>query len=436
MIRADLALVGAGDAHPQELIDAALRRARRAQLTTNAYTSVPAEAMAGTGPLAGIAIAVKDLIDQAGLPTTCGSGFLREPASATAPCLQHLEEAGATLLGRTNLHEFAFGFSSENDWFGPVRNPLDLSTSAGGSSGGSAAAVAAGAVGVAIGTDTGGSVRVPAAMCGVVGLKVTHGAVDTTGVYPLAPSLDTVGPIAATVTDAAIVYRALTGRVSIEPPAAGDLSGLRIGVPHPWADHPSTPEVRAAFTEALDRCSDLGAEIVDLDAPGIEPPGEITPGAYFEVARVHGERITSHPEAYGPTIRDRLLATLDVGEDDHRRALRWRENLTAGIADLFSAADVLVTPTVGAMHKRIGVDTIDVDGTPLHYRTVLSQFTALVNHAGLPALAAPLAAPGSPPPSLQIIGPSHAEDLLLGVALALEESGVLGTKWSAGSART
>jgi aspartyl-tRNA(Asn)/glutamyl-tRNA(Gln) amidotransferase subunit A len=212
------AAVGSGEVTATEVVAAYLEAIGRSG-ELNAFTQVDAEGAlaaaagldqrraAGTLPglLAGVPVALKDIIDQAGRPTTCGSSFYWRQAETSATVAQRLEAAGAVIVGRTGLHEFAFGFSSENPWWGPVRNPWDPTTSPGGSSGGSAAAVAAGLAPVGIGTDTGGSVRVPAALCGLVGLKVTHGRVPLTGVFPLAPSLDTVGPLATTVADPALV---------------------------------------------------------------------------------------------------------------------------------------------------------------------------------------------------------------------------------------
>ena len=201
-----------------------LDRSRRLQPELNAYTEIADGALEKAdaideeirlghdpGPLGGVPIAIKDLIDQNGVTTTCGSGFYRHRAERSATVVRRLEDAGAIIIGRTGLHEFAFGFSSENDWFGPVRNPWDTDTSPGGSSGGSAVAVAAGLTAGAIGTDTGGSVRVPAALCGVTGLKVTHGRVPLTGVFPLASSLDTVGPLGRTAEDVEALYEVMAG---------------------------------------------------------------------------------------------------------------------------------------------------------------------------------------------------------------------------------
>ncbi|MDH3250675.1 MAG: amidase, partial [Acidimicrobiia bacterium] len=230
-------------------------------------------------PLTGVPIALKDLIDHAGRATTCGSSFHAPVPDRSATVVDRLEAAGAVIVSRTNLHEFAYGFSSENPWFGPVRNPLDTETSAGGSSGGSAAAVAAGQVPIAIGTDTGGSVRVPAALCGVYGLKVTHGRIPLTGVFPLAASLDTVGPIAATIDDLALAYHVMAGHDPADPwsaqrptttPAGArpDLNGVRVAVPIPWIDEaPTSEEVAVAFTEAVTRIRSLGATVDTVTDP-------------------------------------------------------------------------------------------------------------------------------------------------------------------------
>lgn len=425
-----------------------LDRIAAAQPSLNAFTVVTADdalaaatridaSVAGgddPGPLAGVPVAVKDIIDQAGIATTCGASFPATPAETTAPAVSRLERAGAVMVGRTNLHEFAFGFSSENHWFGPVRNPWDTTTSAGGSSGGSAAAVAAGLVPAALGTDTGGSVRVPAALCGVVGLKVTHGRIPLGGVYPLAASLDTVGPLATTVGDAALLYTAMAGHDPADPwssrrpvPTPGSPpapSELRFLVPHPWVDRAVTPEVTAGWEWFRTALEALGATVVDGEIPEIDFPGMVTEAMYPEVAAVHRRRLAEHPEQYGPEVRRRVELAVAAEMDPYLDGLAWRRRMRDAARDALASHDALITPAVAAQRKIIGVDTIDMGGEPVSYRGPLSAFSALVNHMGLPALSLPLAAGGSPPPSVQLIGDAWGEHRLLAVGMALEAAGV------------
>lgn len=433
----------------RELVTAYLDRSEASQERLNAYTLIDRQQallraelidrrlFAGeeVGPLAGVAVAVKDLIDQKGLPTTAGSSFYRHVGKESATVVERLEAAGAIVIGRTGLHEFAFGFSSENHWFGPVRNPWNTDTSPGGSSGGSAVAVAAGLSAVAIGTDTGGSVRVPAAVCGTVGLKVTHGRVPLTGVVPLAPSLDTVGPLTRTVGDAALVYGAIAGHdpadpySPVEPVKAPDPSaairGLVVGVPHPWVDHPVDGPLRAAFDAALGRIAGLGAELRHLEDDFVQPPGHITEAAYSEVAVVHGKWFPSRADEYGPEVADRLGPAMAITVAASVEAKHWRQQLREHTFDLFRQCDVLLTPAVASNHKQIGVGTVAVEGEQMDYRRAFSTFTALVNHAGHPALVVPLHEGGEPPPAIQLIGPDWSEHRLLEVGLALEQAGIV-----------
>ncbi|HUU60994.1 MAG TPA: amidase [Acidimicrobiia bacterium] len=390
------------------------------------------------GPLTGVPVALKDLIDQAGLPTTCGSSFYRQVATTSATVVRRLEAAGAVVLGRTGLHEFAFGFSSENDWWGPVRNPWDPATSPGGSSGGSAAAVAAGLSPVGIGTDTGGSVRVPAALCGLVGLKPTHGRVPLTGVFPLAPSLDTVGPLTRTVGDAALVYGVIAGadpadgwsvgRPVAAPAGPADLSRCRFAVPLPWASHPLSPAVRDGFRFALESLARLGAVVEQVHAPELDPPGLAEASMYPEVARVHREWMRAHPERYGIEVRRRLERALAVGAAEHAAGLAWRARVRRALDELLSRFDAVLTPTAAVLRKEIGEEQVATEQGPMGYRRALSAFTSTVNHAGHPALALPLAAPAAfpndPPPSLQIIARHWDEHRLLEIGLACEETGL------------
>lgn len=428
-----VAAVRSGERTPSSLLAAAVDAI--GSDTFNAYTRLVEPHGGGppTGILAGVPIALKDLIDQTGQPTTCGSGFYSETPAASATVVDRLEEAGATIVGRTGLHEFAFGFSSENHWFGPVRNPWDPATSPGGSSGGSAVAVAAGHVPIAIGTDTGGSIRVPAALCGVFGLKVTHGRISLKGVFPLAPSIDTVGPLARTAADLRLAYDAMRGADEADPWSdfpphdhrPRKALRVRIGVPTRWiAAAPLSEDVKTAFDAALDRLSDLGHDIVELDAPELAASSEVTPAAYAEVAAVHRTWF-EEGKPYGPEVRDRLAEAMEVSVDRFVEVRAWRAALNRAARRAFDEVDFLVTPTVGAMRKVIGEDQITIDGRPYQYRAVLAFFTALINHVRAPALAMPLDAPGNPPPSIQLIGPRWSEDRLLRLAETLESSGLV-----------
>ena len=405
----------------------------------NRADAIDAAVAAGSdpGPLAGVPIALKDIIDHQGRTTTAGSSFYRNHAQRSAPVVSRLEAAGAVIIGRTGLHEFAYGFSSENDWFGPVRNPWDPTTSPGGSSGGSAVAVAAGIVPVAIGTDTGGSVRVPAALCGCMGLKVTHGRVPLTGVFPLAASLDTVGPMATTVADLAAVYAVIAGddpddpwsspRPVAIPSGPATLSGLRVGVPHPWVDRPLSSRIAAGFDRFTAVLAEAGAVVVPVAASALDPTG-LPRASYAEIAAVHREWITADPSRYGVGIRDRMLADMAHTTDAFTAALIWRSNLRMAFERVFQDVDVLVTPTTATLRKEIGTDLVEAGAGPEPYRPALSWFTTLVNQSGIPAIALPLAgtADAGPPVSAQVIGPWFCEDRLLSVGLALEASGIVG----------
>ncbi len=432
-----------------DVVTTALEAINASQDTLNAFTRVVAdEAIAAAaeidrritagedpGPLAGAPIAVKDLIDQHGIPTTNGSSFPADPAAATATAVARLEAAGAIVVGRTGLHEFAFGFSSENHWFGPVRNPWDITSSPGGSSGGSGVAVAARLIAGAVGTDTGGSVRVPAALCGVVGLKVSHGRIPLTGVFPLAPSFDTVGPLALSVADAAILYETMAGHDPTDPwslpvpvtPAgsAASVGDVRIGVPHPWVDRALDPTVAAGWAHFLDAVADAGATVVDVEIPDLVFPGLVTEAMYPEVAAIHRARFAAAPERYGPEVRGRVELTLDAGMDGYLEGMAWRTRMRRAATAALESCDVLATPSVAAMRKVIGVDTIEIAGEHIDYRTALSCFSALVNQMGLPALSVPLAIAGTPPPSVQLIGPMWSEHRLLGLGKGLEAAGLV-----------
>ena len=390
------------------------------------------------GPLAGVPVGLKDLIDQTGLPNTRGSGFPAEVPEHSAPVVRRLGASGAIIIGRTGLHEFAFGFTSENHFFGPVRNPWDTATSAGGSSGGSGAAVAARIVPIAIGTDTGGSVRVPAALSGVFGLKVTHGRVPLTGVYPLAPSLDTVGPLATTVADVTASYLAIAGydpsdgwSVPVDPvrPGRREADATTIGVVKQWVElGPRSEEVESGFNRFLDEAAKAGCTIETIDEPALAPPAGLAHAAGSEILTIHGERFAAHPEGYGPRTRERLAQCSNGTMDDLLEAAAWAagaRNLVAALAR--SGVDVLTCPTVGGLRKVIGDEDMEIDGTRYFHRELLASFTAPINRIGLPALAAPVSGSAGVPISVQLIAPKWQESVILETAGMLERIGILGS---------
>ncbi|MET0565868.1 MAG: amidase [Acidimicrobiia bacterium] len=414
-----------------ERVTVALERADEAQATLNVFTQLDhdaamdraagIDAAAGEGmpdgDLAGVPIGIKDLIDHEGRITTAGSAFYRHEAQRSSSVVSRLEEAGAVVIGRTGLHEFAFGFSSENPHFGPVRNPWDPGTSPGGSSGGSAAAIAAGITPIAIGTDTGGSVRVPAALCGCYGLKVTHGRIPLDGVFPLAGSVDTVGPLADSIDGLDRSYRALSGDRS-----DGSREVLRLGVPEPWVGQsPTDDEVGEAFEEAVIALAAVGHQVTRIEMPGVLPAPELIDAIAGEVAAVH-RRFREEGLPYGADVAKRVDDCLETGRDRIDEGRAWQQMIRSRFADAFEEVDLVLTPTTPVMRKVIGEDMIG----DRHYRAVLSWFSALVNHALLPAIALPLAGAGAPPVSLQAIGPLGSETTLLRFGRTLEDSGLVG----------
>jgi aspartyl-tRNA(Asn)/glutamyl-tRNA(Gln) amidotransferase subunit A len=366
-------------------------------------------------------VALKDLIDQAGRVTTCGSGFYRHRPTRSAPVVERLEAAGAVTVGRTGLHEFAYGFSSENPWFGPVRNPWDPTTSPGGSSGGSAVAVAAGLVPVAIGSDTGGSIRVPAALTGIFGLKVTHGRVPLAGVFPLAPSLDTIGPFAPTTSLLSTTYRVLAGLDDPSPRPAPTVERLRVGVPSRWVEGAPVADAIASFRTFLTDLESAGAVVSMVDDPALAPWGMLAEFVGAEAAHVH-RPFWEAGQDYGEEMAGRLRVAFSVTPEQYLEAHAWRTGLIEAFAGALKDVDVLATPAVASYRKVIGEEEIG----GVHYRLVLSWFSALVNHAGCPAIALPLTQPGAPPPSVQLIAPWWEEDRLLAISGELERLGIAG----------
>lgn len=415
-----------------ERVKAALETAHATQPTLNAFISLDDDraieraqlldenraASIENGPLDGVPIALKDLIDHEGRVNTGGSAFYRNVATRTATSVARLEEAGAVIIGRANLHEWAFGFNSENDHWGPVRNPWNLDTSPGGSSGGSAAAVAAGITPIAIGTDTGGSVRVPAALCGIYGLKVTYGRIPLDGVFPLVPTVDTVGPLADSISNVELGYRAMADDHRPLPTIDGP---LRFGIPEPWVgEAPLQPGMGEAFTQATEALADMGHSVERIELPGVHPSSKIL-GAIAEVAEVH-RQFRQRGALYGPAIEERIAVAEATTQDEIAEGRAWQMMLRNRLADAFQKVDFIVTPACAAFSKRIGVD--DIGGRD--HRSVLSHFSAPVNHALHPALAMPILDTGRPPASLQVVGPLNSELDLIALAQMTDRLGLTG----------
>jgi aspartyl-tRNA(Asn)/glutamyl-tRNA(Gln) amidotransferase subunit A len=422
-------------------------------------------------PLAGLPVAVKDIFCAEDVPTTAGSRILEgylPPYTATA--VRKLREAGATMLGKTNMDEFAMGSSNENSGFGPVRNPWDRERVPGGSSGGSAAAVAAGLAPWAIGTDTGGSIRQPASLCGIVGLKPTYGAISRYGMIAFASSLDQCGPLTRTVTDAALLLRHLVGRdpcdstsigapAPIELPTREDLKGLRFGVPAELAADAEAvePGVAAAFEKTLGVIEQLGGALEETKLPhaphGISAYYVLAPAeASANLARYDGVRFglrdggatllelyeNTRAQGFGAEVKRRIMLgtfALSAGyyEAYYGRAQRVRTKIVDDFRAAFDRFDFIVSPTSPTVAFRLGERTDD----PL--AMYMSDYcTVPMSLAGIPAISIPagLASPagepaagpqgdrrvreGSLPVGFQIAGPAFSENAILDVAHALE----------------
>ena len=373
------------------------------------------------GPLHGVPISVKDLIDIAGTPTTAASR-VREGhvASHDAAVIVALREAGAVLIGKTNLHEFAFGTTNEDSAFGPARNPHDPDRSPGGSSGGSAASVAAGMALATIGTDTGGSIRIPAAACGIVGLKPGYGEVSTEGVVPLSRKLDHVGPLARTMADASLVYRALRAGSKAQSPAPRPVSTLRLGVPREYFCDLLDDDVRGRFDEALDRLRAAGARIEDVAIRHASLTATVYSHLVLaDAAAVHATTLERMPERYTPPVRMRLEMGRYVLAEDYVRALEGREFLRREVAGALAVHDMLILPALPIPAPKIGVPSVRVGGTTELVRNLMLRQTQLFNLTGHSAVALPAGrTTGGLPCSVQLVGAETEQ--LLPAALACE----------------
>ena len=429
-----------------ELTASALQRIERFNPSTNAVQFVIAEAAReqakqadeelargeGRGPLHGIPVAVKDLFYTKGVRTTGGSRLFEDYVpDHDATVVARLRAGGAVLAGKTGMHELAYGITSSNPHFGAIRNPWDRDCIPGGSSGGSGAAVAAGMVSMAMGSDTGGSIRIPAAFCGVVGLKPTYGRVSRYGAMPLAFSLDHMGPLTRSVRDAGAALNVIAGydphdETSSRRPAADyvpeiepSLRGLRIGLPENFYFDRLDPEVDAAVRAAFRTAESRGAEIVPLRVPDIAAINTVARVILMAEASALMEAHLAQRDRFGGDV----LSLLDQGRllpaTDYINAQRLRRASERAFAGLWSRVDCLFTPTAPITAPRIGETAVTVGSENEDVRLAATRLVRAINPLGLPAVSIPCGASRGLPIGLQIVGPPFTEALILRVAQAL-----------------
>jgi len=372
------------------------------------------------GPLHGVPVAVKDLIDMAGLPTTCGSAsaFGVETATRDAEVVTRLRQAGAVIVGKTTLHEFAYGATGDRSVHGASRNPRDRRRMSGGSSGGSAVAVGSGMVPLSVGTDTAGSVRVPAALCGVVGLKPAFDAISSQGVYPLAPSLDHVGLLAATTADVAVAYTVLSGGIADDEIPDGPIS---VGWVPPSDIAVTDPRIEAKVHLFL-TTSGLDLHIVR----GLVPQGDQT---LFEISstlqgleafRVHEHHLEHDHETIDPEVLARLRQGGDITASDYARADEARQEFRATVSNLLETHSLLALPTVPVVAPLLGVRNVRVADVDLEVRAALLSLTSPWNLTSGPAISLPAGNVDGLPIAVQLVTAPGRESLLFEVARRLE----------------
>lgn len=433
-----------------QVVTASLDRIQALDTTLNCFTAVLADdAMAQAqavdeaiaagqdpGPLAGVPFAVKNLFDIAGLTTLAGSMIERDtpPATQDATAVARLKQAGGILMGALNMDEYAYGFVTENTHYGNTRNPHDVDRVAGGSSGGSAASVAAGLVPLTLGSDTNGSIRVPASLCGIFGLKPTYGRLSRAGTFPFVASLDHIGPFARSVRDIAASFDALQGPdprdpvCSDRPPTAtldqlyADPDALRIAIADDYFAQGGLPEVFAALDQVA---SALGV----TQRVTLPESSRARAAAYVitasEGGNLHMANLRRRAQDFDPATRDRLIAGAMMPSDWYVQAQRFRRWYQAQVAQVFQTVDVIMTPATPCPAPEIGQTRMVIDGVELVPRAHLGCFTQPISFIGLPALSVPVARPGALPIGVQLIAAPYQEAKLFQVAAALERQGVI-----------
>jgi 1-carboxybiuret hydrolase len=443
------AAVAAGRTTAAAVVEAALERIAERNTALNAFTAVTRERARARaraidkahaqgqppGPLAGVPFAVKNLFDVAGLPTLAGSRINRDrpPAAADATLIQRLEAAGAVLVGALNMGEYAYDFTGENVHYGPSRNPHDAAHMTGGSSGGSGGAVAGGLVPIALGSDTNGSIRVPASFCGIFGLKPTYGRLSRAHTFPFVASLDHVGPLARTTRDLALAYDAMQGHDPDDPVCADrpaepvvpllerGVTGLHIAVAGGYFRKGAAPEALAAVARVA---AALGVtrEIEIAEAARARAAAFII--TTTEGGALHLERLRSRARDFDPTIRDRLIAGAMVPASLVVKAQKFRRWYRTQVLKLFESVDAILAPATPFPAPRIGQQTMTLDGQELPLRPNIGIHTQPISFIGLPVAVVPV--PLEPLPlGVQIIAAPWREDVALRIAHALEQAKIV-----------
>jgi aspartyl-tRNA(Asn)/glutamyl-tRNA(Gln) amidotransferase subunit A len=439
----------AGELSPVEITRACLERIEALEPKLNAFvTLLPETALAEAraaerrlgggkrlGLLDGIPFAIKDLYETKGIRTTAGSKILADHVpSEDATCVRRLREQGVVLLGKLNMHEWAFGATNAVSHFGPTHNPWALDRITGGSSGGSAAALAASLCLGSLGSDTGGSIRMPASMCGIVGLKPTFGRVSKQGVVPLSGSLDHAGPMTRSVEDAAIVLQAIAGPDPNDPTTvdlpvpdyraalSGEVQGLRIGLPEKEMLSGLDKEVEASFRQALKTLVGLGASLVEVEIPSLQQAPAIWMAvAGSEAAAFHRRNLKERPEDFSKQVRARLQLGLRLRAVDYLDGLDRQRQLRAEIERQYEKIDLLATPTMAFTAVRIE-DELRATGREVNFHRLTCPF----NLTGQPAISLPCGFNSQGLPiGLQIVGRPFDEETVLRVAHAYEQA----TEW-------
>jgi AtzE family amidohydrolase len=441
----------AGRGRATDVLTACLGRIERLNPVLNAFTTVTTErararaaaldeaiaAGARPGPLAGVPFAVKNLFDIAGLPTLAGSKINRDhpPAKADAPVVARLEAAGAILVGALNMGEYAYDFTGENAHYGPSRNPFDTKRMTGGSSGGSGSAVGGGLVPLALGSDTNGSIRVPASFCGLFGLKPTYGRLTRAGTFPFVSSLDHVGPLARSARDLAASYDAMQGydsadRVCVDRPAEpvsglldGGIAGLRVASAGGYFRAGASPEALAALDA-------IATALGTTETITIPEAQRARSAAYVitttEGAALHLERLHTRPNDFDADVRDRLIAGALVPAAAVVQAQKFRRWFREEMLRLFEHVDAILAPATPVVAPLIGQKTFVLDGKEMPTRANIGLYTQPISFVGLPVVVVPVMTPLGLPIGVQIITAPWREDLALRIARYLEMSGAAG----------